>query len=39
MIPQFCPENYHGNWLLVAADEWRKMDAWAWFCFEMPVFS
>ena len=39
MIPQFCPENYHGNWLLVAADEWRKMlDAWAWFCFQMPVF-
>jgi hypothetical protein len=35
MIPQFCPEIYHGNWLLVAADEW--MLAWAWFCFQMPV--
>jgi hypothetical protein len=39
MIPQFCPENYHGNWLLIASDEWRKMlDAWAWFCFQMPGF-
>jgi hypothetical protein len=39
MMPQFCPENYHGNWMLAAADEWRKMlDAWAWFCFEMPGF-
>ena len=39
MIPQFCLENYHGNWLLVAADEWRKMlDAWAWFCFQMSGF-
>ena len=39
MMPQFRPENYHGNWMLGAADEWRKMlDAWAWFCFEMPGF-
>jgi hypothetical protein len=39
MIPQFRPKIYHGNWLLVAADEWRKMlDPWAWFCFQMTAF-